>query len=232
MVKKSIVLKVMVPMVVIGMLASCNSKSKNSESFANNDSVSTKNAVAGQIAEETLDYGINLGLSVNWAECNVGADNSEDIGVRVPLGNVTGTVKAPSARNENVSGTNADIAVVMMGDGWRMPTGVEMQELLSSCNWTVETVNGHKGFRVTGKNGNSIFLPNTGSNYQSEELSGMNYKFSDNTNLRYEGNYWCGTPAKDNVGCNHLHFDTDKSKASLMWCELYFCCAVRAVHEK
>lgn len=187
-----------------------------------------------EIVEEESQaiYGVDLGLSVNWAECNVGAGSPDGIGYCMPLGNTTGTVKAPTVMRESVSGTDSDIAVVKMGDGWRMPTGPEMQELLNECKWEKETINGRNGFKVTGPSGKSIFLPNTGSNYSTEQFAKMNFKHDTNTNLRYEGNYWCGTPANDRIGCNHLHFDTDKSSVQLMWCELFFCCAVRAVHKK
>lgn len=176
-------------------------------------------------------YGVDLGLSVNWAECNVGADSPEEIGCRIPLGNVTGTTKAPIVKRSEISDTDADIAKVKMGDGWRMPTGAEMKELLNNCTWTPETVNGHNGFRVTGPNGNSIFLPDTGSNYSFEELAGKDIIYDMDIRDSREGNYWCGTPVKDYYGCNHLTFDSKRQKVELMLCEPYFLCAVRAVHD-
>lgn len=211
---------------IVIFLLGCGSKGSNLSSVSGSDSL--------QIEKEGSDvtYGVDLGLSVNWAECNVGANSPEDIGCCIPFGNVTGTVKAPKNIRKNISGTDADIAVVKMGDGWRMPTGKEMQELLDNCTWTVENVNGHNGFRVTASNGNSIFLPNTGSNYTTEQLSQMNFTHDTNTNINYEGNYWCGVPTEDQVGLNHLAIRTDRQSARLMWCELYFCNAVRAVHEK
>lgn len=201
---------------------------------------SKPNESGSTVAEKEVSYGVDLGLSVNWAACNVGADRPEGVGVRVPLGNVTGTVKTPDEPDQRVSGTDKDIAKVMLGNGWRMPTGQEMNELVSNCEWTVETVNGHNGFRVTGKNGNSIFLPNTGTNYLSEDFAKMDFKFVDDTNIEYEGNYWCGTPDAGEVwiingeeyGCNHLHFNTSTRDIQFMIGELQFCCGVRPVHEK
>lgn len=210
------------------LLSSCGAKTSNS-TFYDSSVDSTETVV---VEEPKVVYGVDLGLSVNWAECNVGADSPEDVGFCVPLGNITGTVKAPKATRKNVSGTDADIAVVKMGDGWRMPTGPEMQELLNKCSWVVETVNGHNGFKVTGPSGKSIFLPNTGSNYTTEQLSQMDFVHDTNSNIKYEGNYWCGTPAEDGIGCNELALRTDRGSARLMLCELFFCNAVRAVHEK
>jgi hypothetical protein len=46
---------------------------------------------------------------------------------------------------------------------WRMPTDEDWYELLNNCTWMWTTQNGMKGYRVTGSNGNSIFLPAAGS---------------------------------------------------------------------
>lgn len=223
--KKKSLLAMMIA-ITMTILMGCGSKTNN----ANSDNDST--IVADDVETPKESYGVDLGLSVNWAECNVGAESQEDMGVHVPLGNVEGTTKAPTTIRENVSGTDADIAKVVMGNGWRMPTGAEMQELLENCEWTVDIVNGKKGFRVTGKNGNSIFLPNSGSNFSTEAMAKLNnFKFRP-SNVDYEGNYWCGTPTEGNIGCNHLTFNTDEERVRLMWCNPIFCCAVRAVHKK
>ena len=42
-----------------------------------------------------------------------------------------------------------------------MPTKDEMEELVNECKWTWERLNGQLGWKVTGKNGKSIFLPVT-----------------------------------------------------------------------
>ena len=55
-----------------------------------------------------------------------------------------------------------DAAYVNMGSAWRMPTYAEMQELMDNCTTTWTTQNGVDGRKVTGKNGNSIFLPAAG----------------------------------------------------------------------
>ena len=49
-----------------------------------------------------------------------------------------------------------------------MPTLSEQQELLNNCNWTWTTLKGVNGYRVTGPNGNSIFLPAAGRRYNTE----------------------------------------------------------------
>ena len=58
-----------------------------------------------------------------------------------------------------------DAAHAILGDGWRMPTYNEMNELCNNCDWTYNTINGVEGFTVKSKvsgNNNSIFLPITG----------------------------------------------------------------------
>ena len=55
-----------------------------------------------------------------------------------------------------------DAAFQTLGDNWRMPTIKEWAELKSSCSWDWTSINGVFGRKVTGPNGNSIFLPAAG----------------------------------------------------------------------
>ena len=64
-----------------------------------------------------------------------------------------------------------DVAHVKWGGSWRMPTEAEQQELCDNCTWTWTTLNGVNGYRVTGPNGNSIFLPAAGYRYGTEVYS-------------------------------------------------------------
>lgn len=55
-----------------------------------------------------------------------------------------------------------DAAMANWGGTWTMPTKVQMDELIKHCTWTYTNSiveGGHSGYTVTGKNGNSIFLP-------------------------------------------------------------------------
>ena len=83
---------------------------------------------------------VDLGLSVNWAACNIGA-------------------AMPSGYGDYIS---ADTLDTMLGNGWRLPDADEAQELIDMCEWTWTVLDGHKGYTVTGPNGNSIFLPASG----------------------------------------------------------------------
>ena len=55
-----------------------------------------------------------------------------------------------------------DIARENWGGTWRMPTDAELEELCKKCDWTWTSQDGHNGYKVTGPNGKSIFLPAAG----------------------------------------------------------------------
>ena len=67
-----------------------------------------------------------------------------------------------------------------------MPTKAELEELENRCTWKWTTPNGVKGYKVTGPNGNSIFLPAAGTRYGSS-LSGAGGNGGN-------GRYWSSTP--------------------------------------
>ena len=74
-----------------------------------------------------------------------------------------------------------DVAHVKWGGDWRMPTVDEMRELLEKCTWEWASVNGVKGYNVTGPNGNTIFLPASGYREENEVYGHGSY-----------GAYWVG----------------------------------------
>ena len=131
---------------------------------------------------------IDLGLSVKWATMNVGAESAEDRGEIFTWGDVVpATYENTGSRYKWSDGTEDgmtkynlidgkifldsedDAATVNWGGNWRMPTAQEIRELQNNC--TIETVvqNGVEGIIVTGKNGNSIFIPGIGSAYWSNQ---------------------------------------------------------------
>ena len=60
-----------------------------------------------------------------------------------------------------------DAAHVNWGGNWRMPTLAEIQELENNCTWKWVALQGVNGYKVTGSNGNWIFLPASGYRYDS-----------------------------------------------------------------
>ena len=64
--------------------------------------------------------------------------------------------------NKTVLDAADDAATANLGSPWRMPTEVEIKELLDKCTWTWTTQDGVNGYQVDGPNGNAIFLPASG----------------------------------------------------------------------
>ena len=123
-----------------------------------------------------VDLGLPSGLK--WATCNVSASGSSDYGDYFAWGKTSPKSTDVSDNHKvwgDISGNpSLDAAAAKWGGGWRMPTKAEFQELIDNCTWTWTTHGGHHGYKVTGPNGNSIFLPAAGwlddgrSNIQSD----------------------------------------------------------------
>lgn len=147
---------------------------------------------------------VELGLSVKWATYNVGATSPADLGGLYGWGDSMGTNHSenndeyPSANPpSNICGTEYDITTKMWGNDWRMPSQTEMVELIENCTWEWTTTDGVSGMKVTGKNGNYIFLPAAGTR-TGETVSGMVGK---------RGNYWSGTLwESDKKFASYLYF--------------------------
>lgn len=144
--------------------------------------------------EPTISAGavVDLGLSVYWCSCNVGAEAPEEYGDYFAWGE-TKPKSSYSESNysyydndrkeytdigEDISGTQYDAATVNLGSDWRMPTKAEMQELLTQCSWQWSQINGINGYVVTGPNNNTIFIPAAGSASYSPYGVGSNTMYS------------------------------------------------------
>lgn len=120
--------------------------------------------------EPTPDFpkeAIDLGLSVRWASMNVGAETSGDFGNYYCWGETEmrnyWDATLPSGLPICYSATEHDVATVEWGGLWRTPTVEDMEELVEKCTWKWWYAdNGNMGYKVTGPNGNSIFLPAAG----------------------------------------------------------------------
>ena len=164
--------------------------------------------------EEVNLEAVDLGLSVKWASFNVGATKPEEYGGYYAWGETEekedyswetykwcngsedtmtkyctrsdyGTVD-----NKNVLDPEDDVAHVKWGGDWRMPTTSEQEELIYNCSWEYTALNDVNGYKVTGPNGNCIFLPVTG--------------YCDGTDVydRSYGYYWSGSL---NSNCNYAY---------------------------
>lgn len=142
------------------------------------------------IGEQSPYKAIDLGLSVRWSSFNYGAETSYDAGGLYLWGDVNDTGVIPYYNAPNISyisGTEYDIVKANWGGSWRIPNYAEMGELVNNCSWSRATINGVTGMRVTGNNGNSIFLPNTGYGMPADGPIGQ-------TTIIYpeNGYYWSG----------------------------------------
>ena len=159
-------------------------------------------------------YGyVDLGLSVKWATCNVGATSPEEYGDYFAWGE-TSTKETYDYDNCPTYGLSTselqsqgyidsegnltsqyDAATANWGGNWRMPTYDELNELKTKCTWEWINTNDFKGYKVTGPNGNSIFLPPAGYRFGSS----LFYAGSD-------GNYLSSTPGDGNGSAYGLGF--------------------------
>lgn len=117
---------------------------------------------------EAVDLGLPSG--VLWATCNLGADSPSDYGDYYAWGEIATKETYTTENNktafdpikEILGNAQYDAAKASWGGGWRLPSQEEIDELVTGCRWVWTTEGGHKGYRVTGPNGNSIFLPAAG----------------------------------------------------------------------
>lgn len=142
----------------------------------------------------TVAEAVDLGLSVKWASCNVGASSPEERGNYYAWGEVepkdnytwetykwcdgtgdsmlkyctNGEYSYNVIDNKTVLDLEDDAAHVNMGGNWRMPTYDEFNELRKNCTIISTTYKGVKGYKVVGPNGNSIFLPKVSRKYGTD----------------------------------------------------------------
>lgn len=151
------------------------------------------NAKCEIVVNEIIVYElIDLGFSVKWASCNLGASRPEeyggyyqwagtqdvsDLGIDLDLSNCpyfTGRGWVRYNPNSSygivddwtVLYPEDDAATVALGGKWRIPTAEEWTDLLEKCNWTWTTLNKVDGYKVqsnmSGYSDNWIFLPAAG----------------------------------------------------------------------
>lgn len=149
---------------------------------------------------------VDLGLSTKWAKYNVGATKATELGGLFGFGDMTGfqtSLDLDNYASADIYKTDRDVANKVYGSWVTMPTIDEFEELFTECKkeWVEE--DGVAGYKFTGPNGNSIFLPAAGSRTQGtvsgEGLNGyylsgsinvtdnkfaMAYSFDQNSNRR------------------------------------------------
>lgn len=139
-------------------------------------------------------HAIDLGLpsGTKWACCNVGATAPEGYGnyyawgetqpksdydwYTYPYGSSWDNVVNIGS---DIAGTSYDAATANWGAPWRMPSLDQIQELLNytTSEWTTE--NGVYGYKFTGRNGGTVFLPAAGY-----------FEYTEHNQAGVAGGYW------------------------------------------
>ena len=174
---------------------------------------------------EYVDLGLPSGLK--WATCNVGASSPEEYGDYYAWGEVKtkSTYHSDNSKTyrksmSDISGNRTyDVARKKWGSSWRLPTEAEFQELLDKCKWQWTTQNGKRGYKVTGPNGNSIFLPAAGY-----RIGSSLYNVGD------FGYYWSSTPYESSDDFAR-YLDVYSSNRYVSWSGRSFGQSVRPVSE-
>ncbi len=133
-----------------------------------------------------LEHAVDLGLPSKtiWANCNLGATQSYEYGEYF-VWKTDGLL------------TEEEKKQWLWSDQWQLPTLVSMEELRDYCTWEFINMEGVNGMRLTGPNGNAIFLPAAGY-----------YKNNEPTLQKLWGTYWSNQrDENDNTKATILFFD-------------------------
>lgn len=165
---------------------------------------------------------VDLGLSTKWAKYNVGATDEKQLGGLFGFGDMTGfqtSINLEDYASADIYKTDRDVANKVYGSWVTMPTIDEFEELFTECKkeWVEDTENHVAGYKFTGPNGNSIFLPAAGTrtqgNVSGEGLNG--YYLSGSIN------------ATDNRFAMAYNFDQNSSRRTTT--PVYQALAIRPV---
>lgn len=167
---------------------------------------------------------VDLGLSVKWATCNLGASSPEQSGKYYAWGETTGytgeqiessvrefnsteydnTESKPASDFIGTLGAEYDAATKELGNNWRMPTSDECQELLDNTTqeW-VTSYHGIDGYIIkSNKNSNTIFLPAAG--FASRGLAYMGVYCNYSTSVSTAHNLRTILEQYDNLSMNNV----------------------------
>jgi len=179
---------------------------------ANSLGILTGQVVSFTTARTDMPEKVDLGLpsGIKWASMNVGANAPYDYGYYFQWGCTNGEYQEGwdlyCHGNKNAITkycTNStygtvdnlttllpedDAAHLLLGENWRIPTKEEAGELWNNCTRTWETNGDISGYRFTGPNGNSIFLPSNGWWDEQGEVHSLNV----------DGLYWTSSLSEAN----------------------------------
>lgn len=186
----------------------------------------------------TVGNVVDLGLSVKWADHNLGATKPEDYGGYFAWGETEtksgysvseskwDNVSRSSLQSQGIIDSNGNLAPAYdaathnWGKNWRMPTKKEQDDLRTKCTWIWTANNGINGYKVVGTNGHYIFLPAAGYCYKNNDL----YNAGD------DGTYWSSTVTEDDsYGACYMYFYSNYYSWHSFY--RYYCRSIRPVTE-
>lgn len=157
---------------------------------------------APSVSQSTTVF-VDLGLSVKWATCNLGASKPEEYGNYYAWGETVSKglftwdtykwrrgntlTKYTGTDNKKRLDPNDDVATVKLGEKCHIPTKQEWEELTNYCMWERVTQKGVLGFKVTSyETGKSIFLPLAGFKKDNEYILEGTFGLYGSSSLRVE----------------------------------------------
>ncbi len=180
---------------------------------AQNAQISQQPIQAPEPVVEDIEYEyVDMGLSVKWATCNVGATKPEELGTYFAWGEKNTKdiynwstyahydsdksvltkyctrTRSGKVDNKIIIDYADDVVYVEREDNCRMPTAQEMNELCEKCAWVWMEKNGVAGYKVISNiTGKSIFLPAAGFMYNDRLYSTKTdgYYWSSSVNTQY-----------------------------------------------
>ena len=129
-------------------------------------------------AGEPAPQAVDLGLSVKWADRNLGSPSVFEPGGYFAFGEVEekevydwhtylhcdneDEFSQHFIGDESIAGTEYDAATHFLGSDWRIPTSEEITELIENCTYEIMEAEGRMYGRFTAPNGNAIDIPFVG----------------------------------------------------------------------
>lgn len=172
---------------------------------------------------------VDLGLSVKWAKYNIGAHSEGELGGYFGFGDIHGVMNTTiisKYATADVYRTASDVAYNAYGGRATLPSADDFRELFTNCTKEWTSVDGVNGYRFTGPNGNSIFLPAAGSrtvnditgegidgNYATGSIVGegskfaVAYNFSSSTSGKINAPVYLGLSARAVSTARNVPFD-------------------------
>lgn len=156
---------------------------------------------------EWVDLGLPSGT--RWATYNVGAGSPDEFGYYyawgetepkdeyIDINSLTHRKDVTWLRSHGIIDEEGnltpehDIATLMWGKPWRMPTDEEYEELLEYCPFEFTAYNGVNGYLATGPNNQTIFLVAAGFKQGAEAEYIGDY-----------GDYWSATVVPELIGAS------------------------------